>query len=617
LKKTLNSLLELKKPEQTDFEYLIIDNNSTDSTAGIIKSFPLFKYIFEGKRNRSSARNRGIRESSGDIICFFDSDVEIESDWIIIMYAKMISSTLYGGGEGQIYSKAIGEINLLEKLRLLIKSNSHSLLSLRGRRFPGINTAACIYRKQALLDAELFDENLNYHEDIDLSQAVFRSGYALFENKDAKIKCYNSSPKLFTFVKRNFYSAQEYLKYERKWHCDSDFNNVVGFLRSILSCLVEMTKDLFSRDIGGRLYIIRFILYLSSFCGGIVGAFQIQDTQKGIDQLGLFLDEQGEWGVVENDKEFVLYQSKSRTFKKLPRLFSIDQLMSKLEDNKLQALKRFFGRYKQEIISLSVVGSFFEKNKGVSRNDIDVLVIVNNSENQKNISEDLQKVLLILSPQFDISIFSKESFCKATPLIKHSIHITDFSIMKSRSLFGKLPFRLPLDPNGCFQYQLWLKKTHYYLIEKGQKTLFDKRGAEFDLINLYKLILIYDLDICDLSGIKDKDILFGIQVEKFPDYIKELLVILKSKNFFFSEDEMNKSLTVLCDLTELLVKEFLSQNKGFILMIEEIAKRNASFSRLDIDYLFIQDSDVNPDSYPKVFVDTVRRKILELEKIYG
>ncbi|MBI1344185.1 MAG: glycosyltransferase [Terrimonas sp.] len=64
------------------YEILIIDNMSTDATAGICQSFidrhPGFdiRYYLEPNRGLSYARNRGISESTSPIICYMDDDAE-------------------------------------------------------------------------------------------------------------------------------------------------------------------------------------------------------------------------------------------------------------------------------------------------------------------------------------------------------------------------------------------------------------------------------------------------------------------------------------------------------------------------------------------------------------
>jgi len=63
-----------------EWELLLINNNSTDSTADICTSFAKenpnvpFRYIVESQQGLSHARNRGIQESKGDWLVFLDDD---------------------------------------------------------------------------------------------------------------------------------------------------------------------------------------------------------------------------------------------------------------------------------------------------------------------------------------------------------------------------------------------------------------------------------------------------------------------------------------------------------------------------------------------------------------
>lgn len=71
-------------------ELIIVDNNSKDQTADLIFNLiseknpyhPDIKYILEQKQGSSFARNRGIKESTGNLITFLDDDISIEKDWL-------------------------------------------------------------------------------------------------------------------------------------------------------------------------------------------------------------------------------------------------------------------------------------------------------------------------------------------------------------------------------------------------------------------------------------------------------------------------------------------------------------------------------------------------------
>ena len=61
-----------------DWELIIVDDGSADNTKTVVnkykKSENRIKYIFQENKERSAARNFGIKESKGDWICFLDSD---------------------------------------------------------------------------------------------------------------------------------------------------------------------------------------------------------------------------------------------------------------------------------------------------------------------------------------------------------------------------------------------------------------------------------------------------------------------------------------------------------------------------------------------------------------
>lgn len=71
-----------------DYEIVLVDNNSSDSTPEICRSFAEsnpelnFRYFLETSQGLSHARNRGIRESVGDIIVFLDDDSMVEADYL-------------------------------------------------------------------------------------------------------------------------------------------------------------------------------------------------------------------------------------------------------------------------------------------------------------------------------------------------------------------------------------------------------------------------------------------------------------------------------------------------------------------------------------------------------
>ncbi len=89
LRKTLESLQGVIVPEGLTAELLVVDNGSTDATAQVVKEAQLanmeLRYVYEKNTGLSNARNRGLSETTGEIILFTDDDVRPPPDWIGMM----------------------------------------------------------------------------------------------------------------------------------------------------------------------------------------------------------------------------------------------------------------------------------------------------------------------------------------------------------------------------------------------------------------------------------------------------------------------------------------------------------------------------------------------------
>lgn len=77
----IDSLLSQKFPAEK-YELIFVDNNSTDVSADIVKHYPRINYVSETKQSPYTARNRGIKEASGEIIAFTDPDCIAFPDWL-------------------------------------------------------------------------------------------------------------------------------------------------------------------------------------------------------------------------------------------------------------------------------------------------------------------------------------------------------------------------------------------------------------------------------------------------------------------------------------------------------------------------------------------------------
>ena len=86
LRQTLKSFECLEVPVGFKVDLLVVDNCSDDHTKQVILESPLkhipVRYQLEERKGASYARNRGLKETTGEIILFTDDDVRPLPNWI-------------------------------------------------------------------------------------------------------------------------------------------------------------------------------------------------------------------------------------------------------------------------------------------------------------------------------------------------------------------------------------------------------------------------------------------------------------------------------------------------------------------------------------------------------
>jgi glycosyltransferase involved in cell wall biosynthesis len=87
----LRASLEGLTSQQTadEMEIIVVDNNSTDDTVAIARQFPRVRVLHEPVQSSYAARNRGVRESSGEYLAFLDPDCRPEPTWLAALARGM------------------------------------------------------------------------------------------------------------------------------------------------------------------------------------------------------------------------------------------------------------------------------------------------------------------------------------------------------------------------------------------------------------------------------------------------------------------------------------------------------------------------------------------------
>ncbi|MDD2653864.1 MAG: PqqD family peptide modification chaperone [Candidatus Omnitrophica bacterium] len=173
----LDSLLELNFPKDQR-EIIVVDNNSTDRTKEIVLRYPVL-YVFEKKRTRGAARNKGISIAKGKYIAFTDSDCIVDKDWLKILFEAIESEEEFVACGGKI--TAYKTDNIIEKFTEKKNKLSQEIAidSDVNLQVPRVVTANAIFLRKVIEDIGLFDEDLITSEDTELGWRLSFSGYQM------------------------------------------------------------------------------------------------------------------------------------------------------------------------------------------------------------------------------------------------------------------------------------------------------------------------------------------------------------------------------------------------------------------------------------------------------
>jgi glycosyltransferase involved in cell wall biosynthesis len=150
-----------------DLEIIVVDDGSTDPlTREVLQRLAGVEVLLTNHRGPSAARNAGIRAARGEYICSVDADDRLEPDWL-----ERAAAVLDADPDVTFVSHWIRTFGDEEWEQTPQRCD---LLTLLDRNTLG---CAALVRRQALLDADLFDEEMHRFEDWDLWLRLVERGH--------------------------------------------------------------------------------------------------------------------------------------------------------------------------------------------------------------------------------------------------------------------------------------------------------------------------------------------------------------------------------------------------------------------------------------------------------
>lgn len=172
---------------QEDFEVILSDSGSTDGTSEMVEklSLPNLRFITGENKGRSGARNRGILNARGEFVLFTDADIIASKD-LLVQHARFHEKHDNCAVVGrEVRVDTLEEYEKVKNLTVMYRT----LHPAHRKKLSWLYflTGNASVRRQALIDAGMFDENFTGygHEDLELGYRLEKMGITIYYNKDA------------------------------------------------------------------------------------------------------------------------------------------------------------------------------------------------------------------------------------------------------------------------------------------------------------------------------------------------------------------------------------------------------------------------------------------------
>jgi len=156
-------------------EVVVVDGNSQDDTLKIVKDFPV-KIVTEPGAGFGHARNVGVKNASGDIIFFIDSDCYAKPDWIEKALAHFDKPEIAGvTGQTRLWNTESPVARFLAYVGGRMNMPTRRMFM---KIAPTMNLAV---RRKVIEEVGGFDETLVRCEDTDLTYKISQRYKILYE----------------------------------------------------------------------------------------------------------------------------------------------------------------------------------------------------------------------------------------------------------------------------------------------------------------------------------------------------------------------------------------------------------------------------------------------------
>jgi GT2 family glycosyltransferase len=196
-----NCLAELQlQTKGHDAEILVVNDGSTDQTAGIVRQYPNVRLITQANAGPAAARNHGASEASGAILLFTDDDCVPGPGWLASMLEPFDDMQVVGA-KGTYRTR---QKNIVARFVQIEYEDRYRLMN-KFRYIDFVDTYSAAFRRDRFLEMEGYDSSFPVAcaEDIELSYRMSARGWKMKFVPEATV--YHTHPHtLWGYLKKKY-----------------------------------------------------------------------------------------------------------------------------------------------------------------------------------------------------------------------------------------------------------------------------------------------------------------------------------------------------------------------------------------------------------------------------
>lgn len=203
ISRVLDSLSNQHYPNER-YEIVLVDNLSTDKTLELVGNYPNVK-IVKTAGPISAVRNKGINESTGDVVAFIDADCIAPPEWIIKSVNHLLTNDRLGIVSSVLRLDDTQHSPWVE--RYWIENHRHAFPQ-EVKTVRTISSYCFCVRSLALNDSGLFNQKLETCEDQELGYRITAAGWVIVADKSIEVIHLGNAKNLSKFFLRQLWQGR-------------------------------------------------------------------------------------------------------------------------------------------------------------------------------------------------------------------------------------------------------------------------------------------------------------------------------------------------------------------------------------------------------------------------